>query len=269
MNVKRMLRSAVPEVYRALSEARLRVRDRFSTSPETVLLPSGLRIEVHGFADRCIYDEVFVGGEYDQAIDLVIDRVAEPPTILDLGANVGYFGLRFADRWFQARKAFPFTIVGVEGSPETHAELQRRADQSLLSGLYRYHLGLVGQRSGQGYMSSDSYHFKRAIVDRSAASAIRIPFVDVETLLPERSRVALLKVDIEGAEESFIRAYPELLRRTEVAVFEFHHDKCNVDRALEILAEAGLTRVWSLQRGVENQSYGLFTNTAQVAPCEQ
>jgi FkbM family methyltransferase len=264
MNMKQMLRGMAPRVYNAFSEARLAVRDRFATSSEIVRLPSGLEVEIHGFADRCIYDEIFVGGEYDQAIDLVIRSGEESPLILDLGANVGYFGLRFADRWLQAR-AVPFTIVGFEGSPETHTELQRRAGQPLLAGHCHYHLGLVGQRSGQAYMSSDRYHFKRAIVESQSASAIGIPFRDIEELLPPGQRIGLLKADIEGAEESFISEYPELLRRTDIAIFEFHHDRCNVDRAFALLADAGLTSVWSRHRESENQSYGLFSNTGRVS----
>ena len=53
-------------------------------------------------------------------------------------------------------------------------------------------------------------------------------------------RVDLLKCDIEGAEELFLRNYPELLRRMHRAVFEFHHAQCDVPHCRDLLAQAGL-----------------------------
>jgi hypothetical protein len=49
-----------------------------------------------------------------------------------------------------------------------------------------------------------------------------------------------MKCDIEGSEESFIANYPDVLSRTERAVFEFHPRFCDVARCVELLASAGL-----------------------------
>ncbi|MBA2432136.1 MAG: hypothetical protein H0V56_08480 [Chthoniobacterales bacterium] len=41
-------------------------------------------------------------------------------------------------------------------------------------------------------------------------------------------------------EELFLRNYGNLLRRVDRAVFELHHDKCDVPNCRRLLAEAGL-----------------------------
>jgi hypothetical protein len=58
-----------------------------------------------------------------------------------------------------------------------------------------------------------------------------------------RFRIALLKCDIEGAEELFLSTYPDLLSRVDTAVVELHHQFCSPVRCRELLAQAGLKRV--------------------------
>ncbi len=263
--MKQIIKTAAPGLYDALSEARQRVRDRLFPTSETVTLPSGLRADIHGFADRCMYDDIFVAGEYDRAITLAVTAAPEPSVILDLGANVGYFGLRAADRWIQAcGPAASFLIVGFEGSPEVHADLERRLDQPLLAGKCYYHLGLVGQRTGKAFISHEAYHFKRAIVASPSRAASSVDYLDVEQLVAPDTRIRLLKSNIEGAEGPFIEGYRGLLTRVDVAVFQFHHDNCDVDLAVQRLHEAGLVTVEQRTRDINNQSYGVFANPAFV-----
>jgi hypothetical protein len=55
-------------------------------------------------------------------------------------------------------------------------------------------------------------------------------------------RLNLIKCDIEGAEEIFIPNYPELLRKTDAIVVEFHHTGIDYEQCLRSLKEAGLAR---------------------------
>src|SRR2546423_14913995 len=57
-----------------------------------------------------IYDEIFVGGTYDHPQI----KLAERPTIIDVGANIGLFTI------WAARKHNPRTILAYEASPTTH-----------------------------------------------------------------------------------------------------------------------------------------------------
>jgi FkbM family methyltransferase len=263
--MKQMIRAAAPGLYETLSDTRQRLRDRLFPSSRTVTLQSGLRAEIRGFADRCMYDDIFVNGEYDRAIDLAVRGAAPGSVALDLGANVGYFGVRFADCWLQAHGPdADFLVVGFEGSPGNYAELMRRVDQPMLAGRCQYHRGLVGRRRGEAHMSAEAYHFKRAIVEAPTAASEAIPFLDVAERLPADRRVRLLKSNIEGAEGPFIEEYPDLLRRIDVAVIQFHHDRCDVPLALRRLADAGLAPVELRDRGINQQSYGIFANPAHA-----
>jgi FkbM family methyltransferase len=214
-------------------------------------LESGVVVRVRSRAEWYVYNDLFVDGEYDVAIDALVQSGASDPVVLDLGANVGYFGCRLADRWRRTRGAdAPFRSVGIEGASGPFGELRRRLDQPALRGRCTVHHGLVGRRAGDARMLTTAYHIGNAIVreDGRRPRLLSIPgmterssFVDVETLVPRDAPIALLKCDIEGAEETFLETYPDLLARVERAVLELHTGECDAERCVRLLAEAGLT----------------------------
>ena len=59
-------------------------------------LRSKLSIELHGLSDWVVFSDIFVNGEYDEAIEHTFSTMpsGEQVRILDLGANVGFFTLR-------------------------------------------------------------------------------------------------------------------------------------------------------------------------------
>lgn len=204
-------------------------------------LPSGLRLEVRSPADWVLYNDLFVGGEYDGALDLLVElsRGRERIEILDLGANVGYFSLLAADRLLTAGQE-DFRLTLVEAGPRLAGELERRlAPQPALAGKLRLHHGLVGRRSGVGTLYERTAHFENT-TRPGGGRPRRVPYLDLDGLFPPGTRIDLLKCDIEGAEEEFLATYAELLGRVELAAIEIHTDRCDLDRCCALLADAGL-----------------------------
>jgi FkbM family methyltransferase len=246
--LKQLLKLAIPRPARArLRGAQYWMHRRMweELSPGWQL-ESGVRVQVASPGEWIIYNEIFVDCEYDAAIQEARRRSRGRRLVaLDLGANVGYFGLRLADRMLREDgETSDFLWVGIEGSPPTHASLVARAAQPALHGRAQLYLGLAGKRSGSALIGTSPEHGLNSVVaaQRSANAKAQVPFVDVESVLPPGERVSLLKCDIEGAEEMFLETYPELLRRIDVAVFELHPGLCDTARVVRLLAEAGLVR---------------------------
>jgi FkbM family methyltransferase len=206
-------------------------------------LPSGINIEVSSASDWAVYNEVFVEGEYDAAIRKVLEHAPDNPLIVDLGANVGYFSLRFADLWRRQRGAnAPFQLISVEGCPRTFVQLRNRLQQLSLAGRCVPSFGLAGARSGEATISTSVTTGLNSIHGHRSLSRARVPFIDLETIIPAEGRIALVKCDIEGAECTLLENYPGLFARVDAAVFEFHPQWCSVSRCRELLAASGLTR---------------------------
>src|SRR5579872_5106453 len=113
---------------------------------------AGLTIKVASHSDWVVFNEIFVERVYDRAISHVLSQTPDNRTmrVLDLGANVGYFALRFAQLVFESeRPKQAFMIHCVEASPKVFAELRARlSDNALLKDHIQLTQGVVGQVSG-------------------------------------------------------------------------------------------------------------------------
>lgn len=205
----------------------------------------GLTIPIRDEVDWILFDDIFLKGEYDRAICELMERLPGDRRIeiLDLGANVGYFTLRTAQRLLEEGRGSDFRLTLVEGSPRTHRRLRTNLDgQAPLRG--RVHLvhGLVGRTAGTGRIAERSFHATSRLVgpDDRAWKALEVPYHDLGPYWAEAGTIDLLKCDIEGAEEAFLESYRHLLPTVRLAVFELHHDACDTERCRRILAEAGL-----------------------------
>jgi FkbM family methyltransferase len=206
-------------------------------------LGSGLEVEVRSRGDWVLYNDIFVDGEYDEPVLAALAAVpsGNPFTVLDLGANVGFFALRALH--LVRRSAAPGRSVRVhcvEGSPRCFAELRRRIDANDgLESQVATEFGLVGEREGRARISDRAFHPMSGLVGERERG-VQVAFVDLERLVPPPARIALLKCDIEGSELRFLRSYPELLGRVQSAVFELHPGLCDVDECVKLLDRAGL-----------------------------
>lgn len=228
-------------------------------------LKSGVEVRVCSQSDWWVYNEVFVDGVYDEAIDVLLSRVdaaALPtrasktrPLVVDLGANVGFFAARVIDVVASSEVVSGVDLVLIEGSPTVYDELSRR-----LSGLQsdfadiRVEHALAGERGGSATIAEVAFGARNTLrpehnsgikpVGEMQTHEVR--FVDLDVLIGWDTRVSLLKCDIEGSEGLLIESYHDtLLPRTDAAVFEFHHELCDVSRCIDLLTGAGLDVVSS------------------------
>jgi len=208
-------------------------------------LPSGLHVPVASHGEWIIFQDIFVGAEYDDAIAAGLASVhrGETLTVLDLGANVGFFTFRLASAALLAHPSRGFRVVAVEASPFTHAELVRRleAEPKLRDRVTAVN-GLAGTRSGQAVLYESAFRGMSSMTHVPFTRPVPVDYVDLERLLP-KGPIHLLKCDIEGAEEATFATYPALLRRVRNLVVELHPELCDVPHCRALLTEAGLKQI--------------------------
>jgi FkbM family methyltransferase len=242
MSMTVTLKRRLPEpLLGAIRQARARSRQLVGWSGRELnhTLTCGVRVAITNASDWAVYNEVFVDGEYDRAIHSVIASSVPRPLIVDLGANVGYFALRFADLWCRARPDEPFELISVEGAAHTYAQLRHHLEQPAIADRCVARHGLVGRRTGSAWISTSAQSGMNSIHTRQSFSRTEVPFIDLERLVPDRT-ISLLKCDIEGAEEMFCESYPDLLRRVATLVIELHPYINDENRCRDLLRDAGL-----------------------------
>lgn len=238
----------------------------------THVLSCGATIRVRSWSDWWVYNEVFVDGEYDEAINLAM-RGAEPSSailVLDLGANVGFFTARFVDicsRTYPGRRP---RVVMIEGSPSIYRELIVRSNEFAQQDISLTRIcGLVGARSGASEIVETPFSARNTLIPEHNVGVMDadqmrhqwVRYIDLLELVRSDERVTLLKCDVEGSEERMIESYAEsLLQRTDVAVFELHNRLCDVDRCIRLLGTAGL-RPLVTSAATESTSLILFARS--------
>jgi len=208
-------------------------------------LPTGIRAQVTSYSDWCIYNDIFVAGEYDKAIHSALDR-AKPGQVfqvVDLGANAGFFSMRVIDLIERRRLSFErVQCLLVEGSPRLAPILHAHFDPVERKNLStRIVIGLVGLRSGQAQLELTASECMNHVTASPVANSRTVPYYDLYEALDKNAAVSLLKCDIEGSEAQFIESYPELLRNTQVAAFEFHSPECPPEVGTTKVMKAGFT----------------------------
>ena len=186
---------------------------------------------------------------------------AAPELIVDLGAHCGHFSM-LADTCFRAQFGAPDPeYVLIEPNPDLVGVIEANLRRSGLCRRHSVANGLVGGvRSGSAKLWVCPHNYLSAGLKRTADTrAVEVEFLDLDRLLGNRL-IDLLKIDIEGAEFEFVKAYPGLLGRVRTLMIEIHENSENQLR--------------SLHRSLENCGLRLRTapieqGTASLAMFEQ
>lgn len=216
---------------------------------------TGLPLLVRNESDWYVFNEVFVKGEYDEALDVALDSARaqsnERIHILDLGANVGFFTARALER--AVKSGFPISAVDcilLEGSPTVYRELQHRLANLANAQLrIRATNGLAGDRSGSAEIAEVDFYARNTLHPEhnsgltpvGAMPRHQVSYVDIDYLTREWTTISLVKIDVEGSEQRVLETYAEgFLAKSNVVVIELHNKVCDTSRCVDILRSVGL-----------------------------
>ena len=190
----------------------------------------------HGTPDVVTLDEVFYSRDYEPPlpVEAILESLRRPPEVLDLGANIGLFGVFVLERFPRAR------ITAFEPDAANTEVLHRCVAANDHSGAWRVVEAAAANHDGTVAFSSGRFALSRVELPEALVDAGHVRAVDV---FPYLSRADLLKMDIEGGEwailgdRRFGRGAPAAL------VLEYHPHLCPEPdprrAATRIVASAG------------------------------
>jgi FkbM family methyltransferase len=174
--------------------------------------------------DKSVIDQCFAQAQYDMpsgAHGVLIERIyreivasGKKPLIVDCGANIGASVLWFTARYSQAH------IVALEPSPSNFALLR-----SNCSGLdIDLRQAGIGPVDGTAWMSNPDDDVSCRTNDNH--EGIEVDIVSLRTMLESKQASSyspfLLKLDIEGAEQSLFTGPPSVLDQFPLIIMEPH-----------------------------------------------
>jgi FkbM family methyltransferase len=198
------------------------------------LRESGLTVHLrHRTRDLAIFKEIFGANAWPSvyeppaAVEAIV-TAAHEPRVLDVGANLGLFGVFAVGRWGASVESF-------EPDPGNVPLLQRTIADNGLQSRWRLHEVAVSNRNGElpfvsglfaeSQLSGVGDPTARAegAVSLSEGRTISVPVVD---LFEADHDVELLKIDIEGAEWAIL-ADPRMSGlKARAIVLEWHAMGC-------------------------------------------
>jgi FkbM family methyltransferase len=200
-------------------------------SPIDLILDDGKRLRLREFWSLFLFDEVFVQSCYEP--DQIKKRTVR--TIIDVGANLGFFTIRSKQLWPNA------IVVAIEPDPNNYASLVEHIGLNKLSDIKPLQIGL-SDKCGcfDLYLAPRNIagHSMYKKTDRSIEITTKT-LADIIAMLPN-SRCDLLKIDCEGCEFSILSTLTqELADRIGCIIFEPEHGLYNLEALNHSLASLG------------------------------
>ena len=138
--------------------------------------------------------------------------VAPGSTVIDVGANIGFFSLKFG-RWVGAAGR----VIAIEPERRNVTALHRRVRRAGLEGVVECVNAAAAERSGQVRLAVDPVHpgAHRLADDGDPVRAVTID----ELTADDARRVALIKIDVQGAELRVLSGARRVIETHRPAIF--------------------------------------------------
>ncbi len=200
------------------------IRGRAPENPLVLKFRTGLQLEmmpggIGGFS--ILFPEIFARRVYEPPQF----TFSKTPTMIDLGANVGFFSCKMAYQFPNGR------IIAVEAMPEYVERLKTNIARNNLQNIQpvSYAIGSTGAPVEIEYWFTPTGYLKVSTPPPSIPSqVVQIEAISLETLFEKYNvnQCDLLKVDIEGHEYEVLCAAPDdVLRRCRQIAMEWHFVK--------------------------------------------
>ena len=164
---------------------------------------------------------------------LLLD-IAEPPIVIDAGANIGSFALYVLSVRPDAQ------VYSLEPDPGTFQLLSANAARFGENQWRTYQMALTPQDGAISFASDARCSAASKIVGQSSGEDLQnfsVEGVSLTTFIEQHlsGRVHLLKLDIEGAEEGVLQQSETALCNVDNVVMEAHLTFCNEENIQDIL----------------------------------
>lgn len=150
---------------------------------------------------------------------VIFNKVKDGDVILDVGANLGYYALNFAQR------SIGGSVYCFEPDPHNFRKLKKNISQNDFSNIKLFNYGL-GKESGSFYLGVIDKHntgMNSVVSEKNAdivsQSEIHIKALDQVDEILNLKKIDLIKVDIEGYEYHFLLGARQTITKHHPLVF--------------------------------------------------
>jgi FkbM family methyltransferase len=207
--------------------------------PQSYAIRSGLRVYAANRAQNALFWSIFTSSEYLSFVPHLVKSDIRPTVWIDCGAAIGYVTLLFNHLIRSGVLSWELEKqLCIEPSAEHYAILSDNICNNKLGASPV--LGIVGKKEGsEVFHQNSSNPWSSSIQPRfSHSSNVNRTYYDLTSVLAA-GKPCMLKIDIEGAEFSFIESYASDLDNVLGIIIEFHKEMGDIAYANQLLSQAG------------------------------
>jgi FkbM family methyltransferase len=146
-------------------------------------------------------------------IGLLRNYVKPETSVIDVGANIGFFTLQFA-KWITGKAK----VIAVEPETLNYARLQRTLARSNLTTVVETVNAAVADTSGEALLELNPLHPGD---HKLGPQGVPVAVTTIDSLLEARGwpEISLIKIDVQGAEQRVLTGATKTLTRFQPALF--------------------------------------------------
>jgi FkbM family methyltransferase len=194
-----------------------------------------------------VYKRYFEAGP----VDRLGEFVPNGSLVIDVGANVGFFSLRFA-RWVGDEGK----VIAIEPENENYDSLVSTLKREGLLGRVDARKAVAAAERGMAFLEINPLHPADHKLSRDG-TGLPVTALTLDGLVPDKapSRPALIKIDVQGAEMLVLNGATDILKVAGPALFiELHEEGLSkfgtsVSAILDYLSAYDYQAYWLKRRG--------------------
>ena len=202
------------------------VRGYFHKVDNVICFYNGLRFKTENQDDISSISAIFVKSEYGKTIG----SKAQGLTIIDIGANKGYFTLKAANN--PLNKVYAYEPIA-----STFKALEANISLNQATNVKTYNVGVARKNEVREFNFSTDKSIISSMVFTQAGQTKKIPCITLADVFTENqlATIDLLKMDCEGAEfEILYNTTPEVLSKIKVLRMEYHDFESEAETTFNI-----------------------------------
>jgi FkbM family methyltransferase len=186
---------------------------------DVVNLPGGLRLRLNR-QDAGLSVELAAEGTHEPILTNLLERlIRKGATVVDVGANLGYFALVAARATGESGK-----VIALEPSPVSYRLLLENVQLNKATNVYT-RIEAAGDRPGEAalYLFREANWNSLLDLDEGALGSVIVPVLALDDLLAQEQRVDLVRMDVEGYEGRVLGGMRRVLQEKKpLIVAEIH-----------------------------------------------
>ena len=176
---------------------------------------------------------------YDDALRMLEHLLSPNDDVIDVGANIGIYACSIAKMIGPNGR-----VWAIEATPKTFLALQKNIALNNSGRIISFNVALSDQWGTTSITTNKSDDSQNCIADKTGETTNVVPLAPLDEILCLPPRIALLKIDVEGAEYLVLSGAPATLARTDKVLVEIYEPNLrkfgsSSTQVLEHLSSAG------------------------------